>query len=110
MMAQTLAGFLYIGWTCDENHKASDKSLQFTGAPAGPGGNGGEAPAIDPSALTSLSPGLHARLYRIECCTGHLLIRSWDPSVRGKINYAVCNPATDELAAVPDCRKTGRLR
>ncbi|RLM84522.1 hypothetical protein C2845_PM04G17740 [Panicum miliaceum] len=104
MMAQTLAGFLYIGWTCDESHKASDKSLQFTSAPAGPGGNGGggEAPAIDPSALSSLSPGYQARLYRIECCNGHLLIRSWDPSVRGKINYAVCNPATDELAAVPD--------
>ncbi|PVH64499.1 hypothetical protein PAHAL_2G286500 [Panicum hallii] len=104
MMAQTLAGFLYIGWTCDENHKASDKSLQFTSAPAGPGGNGGggEAPAIDPSALSSLSPGYQARLYRIECCNGHLLIRSWDPSVLGKINYAVCNPATDELAAVPD--------
>ncbi|OEL30438.1 hypothetical protein BAE44_0008549 [Dichanthelium oligosanthes] len=97
-MAQTFAGFFYIGWTCDDNNILSDKFLHFASVRAN---NGGEGPVIDPSAL-SFPPGYHARLYRIDSCNNHLLIRTWDPVVRFATNYAVCNPATDELSPLPD--------
>lgn len=105
-MTQTLAGFMYIGWSrYDDNN---GRSLRFTSARATPGGGiGGEAaaapPLIDPLAL-SLPPGFHQRLFRIQCCNGLLLLCAWAPSSRGafKFNYTVCSPATDEWTTVPD--------
>lgn len=96
MMAQTIAGFFYIGWSNDDDVNC-EKSLRFAGA------SSAASPLLmDPRALSSFPPGYHDLLHRVECSNGILLLTSWAPSVPYAFKYAVCNPGTDEWTPVPD--------
>ncbi|XP_062194795.1 F-box protein At5g07610-like [Phragmites australis] len=103
-LAQTLAGFLYIGYTCGGPKEITVNSLRFTSARAGPSG---PPPLIDPSALSI--PPAYVHVHRVDCCNGLLLLRCWKPSARDGFCYAVCNPATDEWAALPDSPTRGAV-
>ncbi|XP_062199585.1 F-box protein At5g07610-like [Phragmites australis] len=98
---QTLAGFFYIGYTCGGPKDIPVKSLRFSSARAGPGG---PPPLIDPSVLSA--PRFCENVHRVDCSNG-LLLRCWKPGARNGFCYAVCNPATDEWAALPDSPTCG---
>ncbi|RLN16148.1 hypothetical protein C2845_PM02G22290 [Panicum miliaceum] len=94
-LPQTLAGFFYTTTSCE---RFPESARHFTNV------TGRGAPLIRPS--LSFLPG-YADIEILVSCNGLLLCRSL--TAAGAVRYVVCNPATEELAALPESSQAGKI-
>lgn len=94
-LPQTLAGFFYHT-TCRERFPESAR--HFTNV------TGRGEPLIRPS--LSFLPG-YADIDILDCCNGRLLCRS--RTAAGPFRYVICNPATEQWAAVPQSNQSWNI-
>ncbi|PUZ40501.1 hypothetical protein GQ55_9G429400 [Panicum hallii var. hallii] len=94
-LPQTLAGFFYTTTSCE---RFPESARHFTNV------TGRGAPLIRPS--LSFLPG-YANIEILDSCNGLLLCCSL--TAAGAVRYVVCNPATEELAALPESSQAGKI-
>ncbi|XP_014753020.1 F-box protein At5g07610 isoform X2 [Brachypodium distachyon] len=102
-LPQTLAGFFYSGSSRKTEQRFLESPVVFTNL----GGTQCCRPPIDTSFAFLPS---HRRLDLLDSCNGLLLFRWYDVSGKyGDFRYIVCNPATEEWAALPDSGQEDKL-
>jgi hypothetical protein len=89
-LPQTLDGFFYESY---DGNRFPKSARHFTNV------SGAGAPLIDPS--LSFLPKCESTDI-VDSCNGLLLCRCWKPTDPVKMDYVVCNPATEKWVVIPD--------